>query len=238
MPGGGSITFTTDNVTIADATGNLPAGRYVRVRVADTGAGMPPDVLARAFEPFFTTKPKGEGTGLGLATVYGIVTESGGDVQISSEPAQGTCFILLLPATEGPLHTEEPSAIARRGSAGETVLICEDEPAIREVTRRLLARQGYQVLLAEDGMNAIRLARTVAGPLDLLLTDVVMPQMLGKDVAEAIRAVRPEVKVLYMSGYARPVLAGTGTLEAGVNLLEKPFSEAVLLEAVREVLDA
>jgi PAS domain S-box-containing protein len=238
MPGGGSITFTTDNVVIADPTTNLPAGRYVRVRVADTGAGMPPDVMARAFEPFFTTKPKGEGTGLGLATVYGIVTESGGDVQISSEPGKGTCFILLLPATEGPLHTEEPVAVARRGSAGETVLVCEDEPAIREVTRRLLARHGYEVLLAEDGMDAIRQARTRAGPLDLLLTDVVMPQVLGKDVAEAIRAVRPEVKVLYMSGYARPVLAGTGTLEAGVNLLEKPFSEAVLLTAVREVLDA
>jgi hypothetical protein len=170
--------------------------------------------------------------------VYGIVTESGGDVQISSEPGKGTCFILLLPATEGPLHTEEPVAVARRGSAGETVLVCEDEPAIREVTRRLLARHGYEVILAEDGMDAIRLARTRAGPLDLLLTDVVMPQVLGRDVAEAIRAVRPEVKVLYMSGYARPVLAGTGTLEAGVNLLEKPFSEAVLLTAVREVLDA
>jgi len=238
MPGGGSITFTTDNLVITDATANLPPGRYVRVRVADTGAGMPADVVTRAFEPFFTTKPKGEGTGLGLATVYGIVTESGGDVQISSEPGQGTCFIVLLPATEGPLHTDEPVALARRGSAGETVLICEDEPAIREVTRRILARHGYVVLLADDGMDAIRLARTREGPLDLLLTDVVMPQVLGKDVAEAIRAVRPEVKVLYMSGYARPVLAGTGTLEAGVNLLEKPFSEAVLLTAVREVLDA
>jgi PAS domain S-box-containing protein len=238
MPGGGSITFSTDNVTIADPTANLPPGRYVRVRVADTGAGMPPDVVARAFEPFFTTKPKGEGTGLGLATVYGIVTESGGEVQISSEPGQGTCFIVLLPATEGPLHSDEPVTVARRGSEGETVLICEDEPAIREVSRRLLARHGYQVILAEDGMDAIRLARTREGPLDLLLTDVVMPQVLGKDVAEAIRAMRPEVKVLYMSGYARPVLAGTGTLEAGVNLLEKPFSESVLLAAVREVLDA
>ena len=238
MPGGGSITFSSDNVMIAGPTSSLPPGRYVRVRVADTGAGMPPDVAARAFEPFFTTKPKGEGTGLGLATVYGIVTEAGGDVQITSEPGQGTCFILLLPATEGPLHTDEPVATTRRGSSGETVLICEDEPAIREVTRRLLARHGYEVLLAEDGMDAIRLARTREGPLDLLLTDVVMPQVLGKDVAEAILAVRPDVKVLYMSGYARPVLAGTGTLEAGVNLLEKPFSEAVLLEAVREVLDA
>jgi PAS domain S-box-containing protein len=237
MPGGGSITFSTDNVTVVEPTSSLPPGRYVRVRVADTGAGMPPDVAARAFEPFFTTKPKGEGTGLGLATVYGIVTETGGDVQISSQPGQGTCFILLLPATEGPLHTEEPVSVVRHGSAGETVLICEDEPAIREVTRRILARHGYQVILAQDGMDAIQLARTREGGLDLLLTDVVMPQVLGKDVAEAIRAVRPEVKVLYMSGYARPMLAGSGSLEAGVSLLEKPFSEAVLLAAVREVLD-
>jgi CheY-like chemotaxis protein len=199
---------------------------------------MPPDVAARAFEPFFTTKPKGEGTGLGLATVYGIVTEAGGDVQISSETGQGTCFILLVPATEGPLHSDEQTTAARRGSAGETVMICEDEPAIREVTRRLLDRQGYRVILAEDGMDAIRLARTWEGPLDLLLTDVVMPHVLGKDVAEAIRAVRPAVKVLYMSGHAHPVLAGTGTLDGGVNLLEKPFSETVLLAAVREVLDA
>jgi CheY-like chemotaxis protein len=238
MPGGGSIMFTTDNVVLAEPTASRAGGRYVRLRVTDTGGGMPPDVAARAFEPFFTTKPKGEGTGLGLATVYGIVTESGGDVQISSEPGRGTSFILLLPATEGPLHTDEPVALARRGSSGETVLICEDEPAIREVTRRILARHGYDVILAEDGMDAIRLARSQEGPLDLLLTDVVMPQVLGKDVAEAIRAIRPTAKVLYMSGYARPVLAGTGTLEAGVNLLEKPFSEAVLLAAVREVLDA
>jgi PAS domain S-box-containing protein len=238
MPGGGSVSFTTDNVVITDLGATLPPGRYVRVRVADTGAGMPPEVVTRAFEPFFTTKPKGEGTGLGLATVYGIVTESGGDVQIVTETGTGTCFIILLPATDEALHSEDRTPVVRTGGAGETVLICEDEPAIREVTRRILARHGYQVILAEDGMHAIKLARTHEGPLHLLLTDVVMPQVLGKDVAEAIRAIRTDVKVLYMSGYARPVLAGTGTLDAGVNLLEKPFSEAVLLAAIREVLDA
>jgi PAS domain S-box-containing protein len=238
MPGGGAITFSTDNVVIPDTGASLPPGRYVRLRAADTGAGMPPDVAARAFEPFFTTKLKGEGTGLGLATVYGIVTECGGEVQISSEPGQGTCFIILLPATDGPLHFEEPAAHIPQAGAGETVLICEDEPAIREVTRRILARHGYNVIVADDGMHAIRLARIHEGPLDLLLTDVVMPQVLGWDVAEAVRAIRPAAKVLYMSGYGRPALAGTGTLDAGVSLLEKPFSEAVLLAAVREVLDA
>jgi hypothetical protein len=238
MPGGGAIAFTTDNVVLGDGTGSLPPGRYVRVRVTDTGTGMPPDVASRAFEPFFTTKPRGEGTGLGLATVYGIVTESGGDVQISTEPGSGTCFIMLLPATDEPLHTDDRVADPSSGSTGETVLICEDEPAIQEVTRRILVRNGYRVILAVDGMDAIRLARTTEGPVDLLLTDVVMPQVLGRDVAEAVRAVRTDVKVLYMSGYARPAPAGTGTLEAGLSLLEKPFSEAVLLAAVREALDA
>jgi PAS domain S-box-containing protein len=237
MPGGGTIIVSTDNVIVTEAGANVQPGRYTRLRVADTGAGMPSEVVARAFEPFFTTKPKGEGTGLGLATVYGIVTEAGGDVQISSEPGRGTCFTLLLPATADTVTEPETRGVTRRRGSGETVLVCEDEPAIREVTRRILARHGYQVILSENGMDAIRRAETHGGPLHLLLTDVVMPQVLGKDVAEAVVAVRPDVKVLYMSGYARPVLAGTGTLDAGVNLLEKPFSEEVLLAAVREVLD-
>jgi CheY-like chemotaxis protein len=200
---------------------------------------MPPEVIARAFEPFFTTKGKGAGTGLGLATVYGIVTESGGDVQITSQQGVGTCFTVLLPATDEAVPTDAAAAPAvRRRGGGETVLVCEDEPAIREVTRRILARHGYLVILADDGMDAIRRAGEHDGPLHLLLTDVVMPQVLGRDVAEAVRAVRQQTKVLYMSGYARPVLAGNGTLDGGVNLLKKPFSEEVLLTAVREVLDS
>ena len=239
MPGGGTVTFTTENVEITEHTDMLWPGRYVRVRVADTGAGMPPEVMARAFEPFFTTKPKGEGTGLGLATVHGIVTEAAGLIRISSWPQRGTTFTILLPATDEPLYKErERTPVLRSKGAGETVLICEDEPAIREVARRILARNGYEVILADDGLHAIRLARSHPGALHLLLTDVVMPQVLGKDVAEAVRAQRGDVKVLFMSGYARPVLAGSGTLEAGVNLLEKPFSEEGLLAAVREVLDA
>jgi CheY-like chemotaxis protein len=239
MPGGGTVTFTTENAEITEHTDMLWPGRYVQVRVADTGAGMSPEVMARAFEPFFTTKPKGEGTGLGLATVHGIVTEAAGLVRISSWPQRGTTFTILLPATDEPLYREkERTPVLRSKGAGETVLICEDEPAIREVARRILARNGYEVILADDGLHAIRLARTHPGALHLLLTDVVMPQVLGKDVAEAVRAQRGDVKVLFMSGYARPVLAGSGTLEAGVNLLEKPFSEEGLLAAVREVLDA
>jgi PAS domain S-box-containing protein len=238
MPSGGTLSLETDNTMVGDEATNLQPGRYVRIRVSDTGAGMAPEVAAHAFEPFFTTKPKGQGTGLGLATVYGIVTEAGGDVQIASEADHGTCFTLLLPATEDRLADTEAQPAERRRGGGETVLVVEDEPAIREVTRRILCRHGYDVIMSDDGSDAIHQAKTRSEPIHLLLTDVVMPQVLGKDVSEAVRAVRPETKVLYMSGYARPVLAGTGTLDAGVTLLEKPFSEAALLAAVRDALDA
>ncbi len=239
MPGGGTITFSTENAVFTEHTEEVWPGRYVRIRVADTGTGMSPEVMTRAFEPFFTTKPKGEGTGLGLATVHGVVTEAAGSIRISSRPQRGTTFTILLPATDEPVRAEkEKPAVLRSGATSETVLICEDEPAIREVARRILARNGYRVIVADDGLHAIRLARSHTGPLHLLLTDVVMPHVLGKDVAEAVRATRSDVRVLFMSGYARPVLAGSGTLEADVSLLEKPFSEESLLIAVREVLDA
>ncbi len=247
MPGGGTITCSTENAVFTEHTEEVWPGRYVRIRVADTGTGMAPEVMTRAFEPFFTTKPKGEGTGLGLATVHGVVTEAAGSIRISSRPQRGTTFTILLPATEEPVRAETPARRSEKSRSeksrsekdtGETVLVCEDEPAIREVARRILERNGYQVIVADDGLHAIRLARTHTGPLHLLLTDVVMPHVLGKDVAEAVRAQRRDVRVLFMSGYARPVLAGSGTLEAGVSLLEKPFSEESLLLAVREVLDA
>jgi PAS domain S-box-containing protein len=238
MPGGGTLTIGTDNMVVGNESG-VPAGRYVRIQVEDTGTGMPRDVIARAFEPFFTTKPKGEGTGLGLATVYGIVKQSGGDVQIASEPGVGTTFTVLLPATdEGGVAVERSVVEGAPSGAGETVLVVEDESAIREVAERILRRSGYEVLMTGSPLDALELAGRHDGQIHLLITDVVMPKMLGKDVAERIRALRPDVKVLFMSGYARPVLANSGTLEPGVRLLEKPFSESVLLEAVREALDA
>jgi PAS domain S-box-containing protein len=236
MPGGGTLTISTDNVVVDDETG-LAAGPYVRIQVEDTGSGMPREVIARAFEPFFTTKSKGEGTGLGLATVYGIVKQTGGDVQITSEPATGTTFTVLLPAAdEAPAEVETPDADAPSGG-GEMVLVVEDEPAIREVIRRILGRSGYEVLMTESPLDALDRAGSHDGPIDLLITDVVMPKMRGKDVAERIRQLRPNVKVLFMSGYARPVLTRSGSLEPGATLVEKPFSESVLLEAVRQVLD-
>ncbi|GAA1797001.1 PAS domain S-box protein [Planosporangium flavigriseum] len=237
MPGGGTLTIGTDNMVVGNEYG-VPAGRYVRIQVEDTGTGMPRDVIARAFEPFFTTKPKGEGTGLGLATVYGIVKQSGGDVQITSEPGVGTTFTMLLPVTdEGGLEVETSVVEGAPVGRGETVLVVEDEPAIRAVAERILRRGGYEVLMTGSPLEALELVGNHDGEIHLLITDVVMPKMLGKDVAERIRAQRPEVKVLFISGYARQVLANSGTLVPGVTLLEKPFSESVLLEAVRQALD-
>jgi PAS domain S-box-containing protein len=240
MPSGGTLVVQTSVAEIDEfhAAGRvgLPSGQYACVKVSDTGVGMPRDVVDRAFEPFFTTKPKGEGTGLGLATVYGIVTQAGGYVQIYSEPDIGTTVTILLPATgrriqAGPTPAQEPS-----GGRGETVLVIEDEPAMREVTRRILSRSGYHVIAAAAGHEAIEIAASHTGDIDVLLTDVVMPRMLGKEAAERIRALRPGVKVLFMSGYAQGVLDSQGVVDAGVNLIQKPFSEAQLLATLGQII--
>ena len=241
MPAGGTLTIETANVDVdahyAESRAGLAPGRYVQLRVSDTGEGMDREVIQRAFEPFFTTKPKGEGTGLGLATVYGIVTQAGGYAQIYSEPGLGTTFTALFPATEqDAAPTAAVPSHPRRGKGGETVLVVEDEEAILAVAERILTSHHYRVLTAADGLAAVEIARDHDGPIHLLLTDVVMPHMLGKEVAERITALRPEIGVLYMSGYAQPVLGGTGTLEPGVHLVEKPFSAATLLAKVREAL--
>jgi PAS domain S-box-containing protein len=241
MPAGGRLTIDTGNMLVdAEYAGQRPGlapGPHVRLRVSDTGTGMPQEVIDRAFEPFYTTKPKGEGAGLGLATVYGIITQADGHAHIYSEPGVGTTVTALLPATEDqPAQTEARPAPARV-SGGETVLVVEDEEAMREVTRRILARNGYQVISAAGGGEAISLAEAQRPDIDLLITDVIMPRMLGKEVAERMRGICPHIRVLYMSGYAHPVLASQGTLDPGVTLIEKPFSEAILLEKVREVLD-
>jgi CheY-like chemotaxis protein len=241
MPSGGTLTIDTTNVTVDDdyaAHRAVAPGPYVRLRVSDTGTGMAKEVLNRVFEPFFTTKPKGQGSGLGLATVYGIIVQAGGHAEVYSDPGLGTTFTALLPATDQePAQASSPED-APSPVGGETVLVVEDEEAIREVTRRILSRSGHTVLVAGGGEEAIALATSHPERIDLLLTDVVMPQMLGKEVAERIAAARPGIRVLYMSGYAQPVLASQGTLAEGVSLVEKPFSATVLLAKVREVLDA
>ena len=241
MGDGGTLRIDTENVvtdeTYAARHPGLAPRRYVRLRVSDTGEGMDSATRARAFEPFYTTKASGQGTGLGLATVYGIITQAGGHVHIYSEPGLGSTITALLPTTDEALaHAHAPST-SPVGRGGETVLLVEDEDPLREVTCRVLTRSGYRVLSAANGPEALEVARA-AGPIDLLLTDVVMPQMAGPQLAELLVAERPGLRVVFMSGYAQPVLAAQGGLEPGVRLVEKPFSGPVLLEQVRSVLDA
>lgn len=241
LPSGGILTIDTTNVVVdgdyaAEHTG-LQLGAYVRLRVGDNGVGIAPEVKDHIFEPFFTTKSKGEGSGLGLATVYGIVTQAGGTIHVYSEPGMGTTMTILLPMT----HETTPEKAFDRSRSnigkGETILIVEDETAMREVTRRILSRSGYEVLEAANGPEAIRLSEKHPGNIDLLLSDVIMPHMLGKEVAENIVQRCPDIKVLYMSGYAQPILTSRGTLEDGVQLIEKPFTAEELNERLRDVLD-
>ena len=242
MPGGGSLTIETrllptDAPDVVDRPPLRP-GRYVRLRVSDTGTGMPREVVDRAFEPFFTTKSAGQGTGLGLATVYGIVTAAGGDLAIHSEPGAGTSITVLLPATDEQPTELRPAERRAVEGGGETILVVEDEAPLREVIHRILTTSGYRVLLADSGPAALELAASSAQRIDVLLTDVVMPQMLGKELVERITATRPDIRVLYMSGYAQPVLASQGTLDADVALIEKPFTKSQLLTALRHRLAA
>ena len=242
MPGGGKLIVATASAEVdtdhAASRVGLAPGRYDSLKVSDTGTGMPQEVIDRAFEPFFTTKPSGEGTGLGLATVYGIITQLGGYVQIYSEPGLGTTFTILLPETSRPATEEAPAPPAAQGGAGQTVLVVEDEAAMREVTHRILTRNGYQVITAVNGRDAVQVAAGYSGDIDVLLTDVVMPQMLGKEAAERIRAVYPAIKVLFMSGYTQGILDTQGVVETGVNLIEKPFTEASLLAKLSEIMSA
>jgi signal transduction histidine kinase/CheY-like chemotaxis protein len=241
MPSGGKLTIDTTNITVdeayADGRPGLKPGRYARLRVSDTGTGMPPEVAARVFEPFFTTKPKGKGTGLGLATFYGIITGAGGYAQIYSEPGLGTTISGLLPATsEEAGRSAGPQAAVPRGR-GETILLVEDEASLQELAARILTRNGYQVRVTRTAVEAPSIASDTSQPIDLLLTDVVMPEMLGNEVARRVHAIRPALPVLYMSGYAQPVLDTHGAFASQIDLLEKPFTEATLLTRVRRAID-
>ena len=241
MPTGGTLRIDTSNVTVdaESVAGGSPAppGRYVRLRVGDSGTGMPAEIVAHVFEPFFTTKRDGGGTGLGLATVYGIVTQAEATIAIKSAPGAGTTFTIMLPATtEAATAIDEPVPY-HRVPKGETVLVVEDEEALREVTERIFTRGGYHVITAANGVEAIAVTAAHDGEIHLLVTDVVMPKMLGKEVAERIRVIRPDIEVLFMSGYAETVLASQGRLEPGVALVDKPFSSAELLAKAGQVLN-
>ncbi len=242
MPQGGKLTLETANVVLderyaAEHPGVAP-GPYALLAVSDSGVGMSREAQAHLFEPFFTTKPAGEGTGLGLATVYGIVRQAGGHVWVYSEPGQGTSFKIYLPRTEETEERPEPRQAQRDRRGSETVLVVEDEPAVRELASRALSAVGYQVLQAPSGREALEEAARTVGPVHLLVTDVVMPDMSGQKLAEALKRARPETRVLYMSGYTENTIVHHGVLDAGVHFLAKPFTPAAIQERVREVLDA
>ncbi len=241
MPDGGTLRIDTANMNIdeeyAASRPELSPGPHVRLRVSDTGMGMPPETAQRAFDPFFTTKPPGQGTGLGLAIVYGIIQQAGGRAQIYSEPGVGTTITVLLPSTNrasAPAERQTDSPVP----AGEaTILLVEDEQALREVTRRILVGAGYQVIVAASGPEALDAAAEYPGSIDLLLSDVIMPQMPGPQLAKLLAGVRPLVRVLLMSGFAQPILDSGGHLDDGTILIEKPFSGPSLLAKVAQILE-
>ena len=244
MPRGGRLAIVMRDVvvdaTIAREQASLRPGRYVRIDVTDNGAGMEPETLHRVFEPFFSTKEKGKGTGLGLATAYGIVKQSGGHIAVESAPGHGTTFRIWLPEVEEAAESAPPvsaptGAAAPEGS--ETILLVEDEDAVRGLLREVLESAGYTVLQAASGAEALRVSRAHAGTVDLLLTDVVMPGMGGREVATLLAAQRPGLRVLFASGYTAEAIARHGVLEPGTDLIHKPFTPDALLRRVRERLD-
>jgi PAS domain S-box-containing protein len=243
MPDGGTLTIDTDNVVIDDQHSvrdrRLLSGAYVRLRVADTGTGMDPDTLERAFEPFFSTKAKDEGSGLGLATVHGIVSQAGGVVDISSEVGAGSTITILLPSVTSPISAPAlAKQVNRRRHGGETILLVEDEDLVLDVARRILTKHGYVVLAARNGEQALEQIDQHHGTIHLLLTDVVMPGLTGNQVAALVRKLRPRIRVLYMSGYPESVITSHGVAPKGVRLVSKPFVAAELLDLVRSTLDS
>jgi CheY-like chemotaxis protein len=215
----------------------LGAGKYVTLAVADQGEGMTEEVRSHIFEPFFTTKPKDKGTGLGLATCYGILKQSGGHINAESEPGRGSTFTIYLPAIEAEVALPRPESSRSAPTGGrETVLLVEDEPAVAGMAATALQRSGYDVIQASNGAEALALARRRAGRIDVLLADVVMPQMGGLELAARLAVILPDVRVLLTSGYPHDAMGGN-ELRPGVAFLQKPFTPAVLAQAVRDVLD-
>jgi two-component system, cell cycle sensor histidine kinase and response regulator CckA len=242
MPEGGTLVLATSTAALdesyAAAHPEAQPGEYVLLSVNDTGCGMDPTTLARIFEPFFTTKPRDRGTGLGLPTVYGIVKQAGGHIAVYSEPGRGTSVKVYLPSVHKPVTPVPAVQHAPAPPVGsETILLCEDDTAVRELAADLLRTAGYTVLVAQNAEDALQQAGGNIGPIHLLLTDVIMPGMNGRKLADALRARRPDTKTLFMSGYTSNVIAHHGVLEANVEFLEKPFSRPSLLQRVREVLD-
>jgi PAS domain S-box-containing protein len=242
MPQGGKLTIETSNADLEETNPTrrsmVPPGKYVLLAVTDTGVGMSPETQSRIFEPFFTTKAFGEGTGLGLATVYGIVKQSGGFIWVYSEQGCGTRFKIYFPREDRPLTPSLSSNFCLDSCRGtETVLLVEDAEPLRALIREFLADSGYTILDAGNGSDATRIGQQHDGPIHLLLSDVVMPGIGGMQLAEQMKALRPQIRVLYMSGYPNDGIVQSGVLGTGVALLEKPFTRDTLLQKVRNVLD-
>jgi two-component system, cell cycle sensor histidine kinase and response regulator CckA len=241
MPRGGKLTIETANVEFDNSQARLPVvltpGRYVMLAVTDNGCGMDSETQAHIFEPFFTTKEKGKGTGLGLATVYGIVKQSGGYIWVYSEPGQGTTFKVYLPRVEEGLTAQEVREVSQNIPRGtETILLVEDEQGVRDLAREYLEISGYKVLVAENGEAAVKAASEHKGAIDLIMTDVVMPGLSGRELTNRIEAIRPGIRIMYMSGYTDQAIVHHGILGPDIVLLQKPFTLNALAHKLREAL--
>jgi len=242
MPNGGTLILETQNVELGEAytgaTAAMIPGRYVMLAVTDTGVGMDEQTRSHLFEPFFTTKPQGHGTGLGLSTVFGIVKQSHGEIAVYSEPGQGTCIKIFFPVVAAEPGEDTPQSLRSRVLSGtETILLVEDEDAVRKLVRRTLEKQGYQVLVAASGTEALELAQSDPRRIHLVITDVVMPQMGGRQLADRLKALRPDIRVLLVSGYTESSVLRNGNLAEGEAFLQKPFTPHRLARQVRELLD-
>jgi two-component system cell cycle sensor histidine kinase/response regulator CckA len=244
MPIGGKLTIETANMDLDEnyfsehGIVEERPGSYVMLAVSDTGSGMDKEVQEHIFDPFYTTKEKGKGTGLGLSTLYGIAKQNNGFIWVYSEPGQGSTFKIYLPKVKGDVKEEEIEQTPVENLSGsETVLIVEDDDSLRKLTRTVLKQRGYKILEAENGEDALRISKEHEGSIDLMITDVVMPKMSGKETAERLQPLHPQMKVIYMSGYTDDAIVHHGVLAAGLNFLEKPFSLEGLARKVREVLD-
>jgi len=243
MPAGGRLTIETANVNLtteaAKLSPNLRAGAFVRLTVTDTGLGMSEEVRLRLFEPFFTTKPKGKGTGLGLATIFGAVVQAGGAIEVQSELNTGSTFRIYLPRSTEPVERALTSGRPNEFPIGhETILLAEDDATVRELTSKMLQRLGYRTLVAVNGAEARKLANEYVAPIDLLMTDIVMPDINGRDLATELLSRRAGLRVLFTSGYTEHVILQQGALENGSNFISKPFAMQSLARKLREVLDS